>query len=115
MRCRFIHSGNRVIAISSYAGKPIKAIASCHEDDTFDLEFGKNLASAKLDLKILERRLKDAVKQRDQLHVSTLLMADKAKKADERVQRIVDELVKSEYAYAKLIQPDSQILDKIVD
>ena len=37
----------RIVAVSSFAGKPVKAHADCHPNDEFDLEYGKSLAAAR--------------------------------------------------------------------
>ena len=39
---KFAYVGNLVIAITTYAGKTVKAFAKCHSDDTFDREFGES-------------------------------------------------------------------------
>lgn len=49
-----------VVAISSYAGKPVRGIAKCNPGDSFDVEFGKKLAAARCNLKIAQKRHKRA-------------------------------------------------------
>lgn len=56
-----------VIAVSSYAGKTVKAKAVCSPDDEFDIEKGKELAKLRCALKIENKRLKRAVNQKDWL------------------------------------------------
>ena len=46
-----------VIAISSYAGKPVKGVAKCAPDDEFDFEKGATLARLRCDLKIANKRI----------------------------------------------------------
>ena len=60
---KFIHFGNMVIAITTYAGKTVKAYAKCHSDDTFDVEFGENLAKARCDVKVAKKRAARAKKK----------------------------------------------------
>ena len=57
---RYLHSGNQVIAFSSFAGKTVKGIAKCDPNDTFSLDFGKHLAALKCNKKITAKRLKRA-------------------------------------------------------
>lgn len=45
-----------VVALSSYAGRPVKGVAKCGPDDTFDLEKGKALAAARCNFKIAYKR-----------------------------------------------------------
>lgn len=62
---KFITYGRTVIAISTDAGETVKAKAVCHEDDTFDLEIGKQLAAARCNIKIAKRRAKRAADKVD--------------------------------------------------
>ena len=43
-----VKDNKEIIAISTYAGKTVKARASCNPEDKYDEEFGKKLASARL-------------------------------------------------------------------
>jgi hypothetical protein len=53
----YVDEANRkVIAVSTYAGRNVKGIAKCSPDDTFDIEKGKQLAAARCNLKIAEKR-----------------------------------------------------------
>lgn len=53
---RFFQHGNRVIAVSTYAGRTVRGIAVCAEGDDFDLEYGKRLAAARCNFKIAQKR-----------------------------------------------------------
>lgn len=53
---KYIVTNNKVIALSSYAGKTVRGVAKCHPNDVFDEEFGKKLAAARCNLKIAEKR-----------------------------------------------------------
>ena len=57
---RFVTAGNRVIAISSYAGRRVRGVAICSKDDNFSLDKGKELAAARCALKVAEKRVKRA-------------------------------------------------------
>ena len=54
---------NTTIAVSSFAGKKVKGIAKVHPKDTFDPEYGKQLAAARCNLKIAKKRKTRADKQ----------------------------------------------------
>ena len=61
---KFIHLGNVVIAITTYAGKTVKAYAKCHSDDQFNVEFGEKLAQARCNVKVAKKRAARAKKKR---------------------------------------------------
>lgn len=54
---RFIQNGNRVIALSTYAGRTVRGIATCSSKDSFSLDKGKELAAARCAFKIASKRL----------------------------------------------------------
>lgn len=54
---KYIVTPNKVIAISSYAGRTVKGVAKCHPNDTFDVEYGKALAAARCNVKIAAKRM----------------------------------------------------------
>lgn len=53
---KYIVTPNKVIALSTYAGRPVRGIAKCHPNDTFDVEFGKKLAAARCNYKVAVKR-----------------------------------------------------------
>ena len=55
---KFYIAGNRVIAVSSYGKKRVRGVAVCHPEDAFDLQKGKELAAARCNMKVAEKRLK---------------------------------------------------------
>lgn len=55
-----------VKAVSTYAGVNIFGKAICHPHDKFDLEKGKELAAARCNEKVAEKRLRRAQKKRDE-------------------------------------------------
>ena len=60
---QFIHLGDIVIAITTYAGKTVKGYAKCHSDDTFNAEFGERLAMARCTKKVAKKRAARANKK----------------------------------------------------
>lgn len=54
---------NKTIAISTYAGKTVRGVAKTDPRDTFDAEYGKELAAARCALKIAKKREKRANRQ----------------------------------------------------
>ena len=50
----------RIICVSSYAGKKVRGVAICDENDRYDREKGEALARARVDLEIAKGRVKRA-------------------------------------------------------
>jgi hypothetical protein len=57
---KYIETPNKVIALSTYAGKTVRGVAKCHPNDTFDVEFGRKLAAARCNAKIAVKRAANA-------------------------------------------------------
>jgi len=57
---KFVVAGNKIVAISTYAGKIVRGVAKCDPNDVFNLEEGKKLAAARCDEKVNSRRLRRA-------------------------------------------------------
>jgi hypothetical protein len=60
---KFYKSDNKIIALSSFAGKTVKGVAKCDPEDTFSVEFGEKLAAARCNRKIASKRVKSADKK----------------------------------------------------
>lgn len=58
--------GPKVICTSTYAGRTVRGVAICSDKDEFDMEKGKALAKARVDLKIADKRLKRASQKCDE-------------------------------------------------
>lgn len=54
---RIYEHGNEVIAVSTFAKRPVRGIAKCSPHDTFDAELGKKLAIARCNRKVAAKRL----------------------------------------------------------
>ena len=52
----------KVIALSTYEGRVVRGVAKCDPRDEFDLEYGKQLAAARCNYKIAQKRAKRAAK-----------------------------------------------------
>lgn len=59
----FYHIDNKIIALSTYAGKTVKGIAKCSPEDEFNVETGKSLAAARCNAKVAVKRVKNAQKE----------------------------------------------------
>lgn len=60
---KFYITENKVIAVSSYAGKRVRGVATCHPDDEFDVNLGKKIAALRCAKKIALKRLDRATVQ----------------------------------------------------
>ena len=56
----------RIVAVSSFAGKPVKGYADCHPNDEFNLAYGKALAAMRCAEKIAAKRCKRAYSKVDE-------------------------------------------------
>lgn len=56
----------RIVAVSSFAGKPVKGYADCHPNDEFDVEYGHALAAARCAEKIAAKRCNRAYNKVDE-------------------------------------------------
>lgn len=50
----------RVVALSTYAGRPVRGVAKCDPRDEYSFPFGKALAIARCDERIADKREKNA-------------------------------------------------------
>ena len=60
---KYVYHKNKVIAISSFAGKPVKATAKCDPADGYVKELGELIAKSRCDIKVAKRRRKHAGKK----------------------------------------------------
>ena len=56
----FIHLKDRILAISTYAGRTVKGSAKCAPGDTFDPSVGESIAAARCNVKVSKRRVRNA-------------------------------------------------------
>ena len=62
---KFYYQGNKIHAVSKYAGKDVRGTATCHAGDNFDAKFGAQLAASRCDLKVATKRLRHAKERLD--------------------------------------------------
>jgi hypothetical protein len=77
---RFYKHGNRIIAVSTYAGRVVRGIATCAEEDTYDEEYGKRLAAARCNYKV-------AVKRRERAFNKAVEAAANLERAQKQVEK----------------------------
>lgn len=79
---KYFVNGNKIIAISTYAGKTVRGVATCHPEDNFDIETGKQLAAMRCDLKVREKRWKAANRKAEEKWVAFCKAEDEFNEAD---------------------------------
>ena len=91
--------GTTVTAASTYAGRTVKGYAKCDPKDQFSIEKGKELAAARCNLKIAEKRRDRASKkylEATQAVIEANAYFDKMKQyfmdADDQVDEAAEEL-----------------------
>ena len=60
---KFYFAGNKIIAVSTYAGKLVRGVSICHPEDDFDQETGMRLAAARCNEKVANKRYARAQSQ----------------------------------------------------
>ena len=63
---KFYKDDNKVIAVSSYAGRPVKGYAKCAPGDEFDEAAGRRLAEARCNQKVARKRRDRAFRKLDE-------------------------------------------------
>lgn len=59
-RYKFYRQGNTIYAVTTFAGKTVRAKATCAPDDKFSEDVGRRLAYARCTLKVATKRRKRA-------------------------------------------------------
>lgn len=95
--------GPRVICVSSYAGRKVRGVAICDENDEYDLEKGKALAQARVDLEIARRRLKRANQKLDEAHTAYELAGAQVDAMQDYVDESVNEQFRAECNLKELL------------
>ena len=103
---RFYTVKNKTVAVSTYAGKPVRGVAKCDPIDEFSLEDGKILAAARCNEKIAEKRLSRAKRQFDAAIEQYIL-------AEHRYEQMKSYYEDSEASLACAKNRVSDILDKL--
>lgn len=105
---KFYKSDNKVIALSSFAGKTIKGVAKCDPSDVFSAEFGEKLAAARCNKKVAFKRLKYA-------NAKLLEASVAAEKAQKRLSLMTDYYADSIKRYKESNDEVNNLLNSIKD
>ena len=103
---KFVHHDKTIIAISSYAGKPVRGKAKCEPGDDYDIALGEKLAALRCNLKIAKKRSKNASKK----------FADAKKtlaRAKTEVANMEDYLTNATMEEIRLVEEYKELMKKI--
>lgn len=102
-----IFSGpNKVVAVSSYAGRKVRGVAKCAPGDTFNLEKGKDLAIARCAFKIAKKRQDRATQK-----LAEAILARDA--AEEHLERMINYANDSEIAVVNIEKELKDIMNNL--
>ena len=87
----------KVIAVSTFAGKPVRGVSKCNPADTYNEETGREIAKLRCDVKVTKARVRTARQRYN-------LMADIINKMENKWQKIVKELANAEMDAEKAIR-----------
>lgn len=88
---------NKVICLTQYAGKPVRAVAKCHEDyDEFNAETGMELAKRRCDLKVAKKRFKNINRKLCEATDTLVEMQKNVESLSELVVRYMNEVEEAE-------------------
>ena len=82
---KYVITPNKIIALSTYAGRTVRGIAKCHPSDTFNTDFGKALAAARCNQKVASKRYARARKEYNKI-------CEEYKVFNARAQKVCDYL-----------------------
>ena len=89
----------KVVAVSTYAGRFVKGIAKCDPKDTPSIEKGKQIAAARCNLKVAEKRAKRANKK----YTEAIKFYEQAQNyLDKMINYITDAKIAVDDAHAEL-------------
>lgn len=96
---RYVTTETKVIALSTFAGKPVRGIAKCHPSDQFDTERGKRLAAARCNQKVAIKRFNraqdkydEALKQFKEAEAYLAKMKDYVRDSHDALKEATEEL-----------------------
>jgi len=99
---KYVVTPNKVIALSTYAGRTVRGVAKCHPNDTFDVEFGKALAAARCNRKVAEKRYARARYEYNKLCEELKRFNERARKVTDYLKDAADAEKEAIFAVAKL-------------
>jgi hypothetical protein len=103
---KFITTGNKIIALSTFAGKTVRGTAKCDPRDEYVLADGKALAAARCNAKVASKRVKSAQEKYDKLDAKLYALELKYTQAREYLED-------AELQYALSLKDLSKLINKM--
>lgn len=100
---RYYTTGNKIIAVSTYAGKTVRGIAKCADGDEFDLEKGKQLAALRCALRIANKRKERASRKMDEADAAYMAAEEYCDKMADYYGDACDEVMEIRAAIGELL------------
>ena len=72
----YVYVDNKVIAMSTYAGRIVKGVAKCNPSDEYDVQKGRELAAARCNAKIARKRMLRATEKLNKAYIDYEKMAN---------------------------------------
>ena len=88
----FTDNCRKVICVTHYMGKPIRGVAKCSPNDTFDFEKGKEIAELRCREKLEKKRMENVEKRYNEI-------CKERKKLERRFAKICSQLTTSNATY----------------
>lgn len=89
---RYYFFNGKTVAVSSFAGKAVRGVSKCDPRDTYNVEYGKQLAEKRCDYKVAKRRHKWASDRLIELAECQEYINKEYKRALEYYNKSIDEL-----------------------
>ena len=100
----YTNGKNVVVAVASYAGRTVRGVAKCSDQDEFNLETGKKLAAARCAMKIAKKRVKYARIEREHWLKMMSLQADILMKVEDKYTDALEIEKQAKHIYEELIK-----------
>lgn len=100
----YTNGKNVVVAVASYAGRTVRGVAKCSDQDEFNLETGKKLAAARCAMKIAKKRVKYARIEREHRLKMMSLQADILMKVEDKYTDALEIEKQAKHTYEELIK-----------
>lgn len=96
----------KVIVLTKYAGRPVRGIAKCSPNDTFNETTGRDLAQLRCDIKVAKLRMKRAQKKYAEAAEAWRCM-------DEHLADMEDYYFNSRAEYENLLAEEKEMLERL--
>lgn len=103
---KYYKNGNKIIAVSTYAGKTVRGVAICGPNDSFDEEKGKKLAALRCAEKVARKRFARAIKKQNDAEAAYI-------KAGDYYDRMTDYSVDSQVELVRVCKAIDDLLKEI--